>query len=628
MSKKLTRRQFLAVTGLSSAGAVLAACTTPTAPPAEVVKETVEVMVKETAVVKETVEVVVEEVVEITATEATGPTNALGITLPADALPLEQQVWEMGVGTTGGGFGHIMESLYNRTFEHNAGYEALTTMNIDYEVIGQGCESFMMSEDGTYWDFKLREGLVFSDGTPLTAAAWVFTMQRSLANSYDFAWFYFDIKNASKVATKEVGPEELGMEAVDDYTLRIYTEKPTPYLPGLGTWFGVAAPQAYENSLGDTNNWALDPARYISSGPYILSSFERGVRSEWSMNPTYTGARISYFDKLVERTLPAGLPAYIAGDIKTYGISSATPPAEVQMVNSNPALRAETHPLPGTATWYIGFNNLKAEVETTDKKMVANPFLDQKVRYAFAKAIDKETLTAEVMRGFANVAWGILPNGFPNYNPELKNSDVNVYDPDAAKALLAEAGFPEGAGFPVFDMWVRAPSPDMTLWSQALQARWKEILNVQVEIRPGDFQSYTDAAHKSKTAAIYFVAYSMDYFDPATFLNVFVADSIGGREINDDVAWTEFYQAANGNLNLEERLVQLKEAEKMLVEAGNQYFLYVPFTFQMINCTISGFTTVPNKDGYRFFGGGAPGCIHAYEGMYWSNSDCRANLTA
>ena len=628
MNKKLTRREFMAITGLSTAGAVLAACTPAPAPTAEVIKETVEVMVKETEVVKETVEVKVEEIVEVTATEATGPTNSLGITLPADALPLDQQVWENALGYTGGGYGHIMESLYNRTFEHNGGYEALTTMNIDYEVIGQGCESFEMAPDGSYWDFKLREGLMWSDGTPVTAKDWVFTMQRSLNNNYDFAWFYFDIKNASKVATKELPYDQLGMEAVDDYTLRIYTEKPTPYLPGIGTWFGVAPPQAYGNSYGETNNWALDPATYISCGPYILTKFERGVIHEWSMNTKYTGARINYFEKIIDRPMAVSLPAYIAGDIKTYSVSSNTPPAEVQLINSNPALRAETHPQPGTATWYIGFNNLKPELETVDKKTVPNPFLDKRVRYAFAKAIDKETLTAELLRGFGNVAWGILPPGFPNYNPDLKDLDINKYDPEAAKALLAEAGYPNGEGFPVFDMWVRVGGGDMDKFSQAMQARWQENLGVKVEIRNADFQSYTAAAHKDKVAAIYFVAYSMDYFDPATFLNVFVAHSIGGREENDDVAWTEFYQKANGNLNLEERLVQLKEAEKMLVEAGNQFFLYVPFSFAMIHCNIAGFTTVPNKDGYRFFVGGAPGCIHAWEGMYWSNSKCRENLKA
>lgn len=626
MNKKMSRRNFLAATGVSAAGTVLAACTTPTAPPAEIIKETELVTVKETEVVKETVEVEVESIVEITATTATGPTNALGVTLPINALPLEEQLKIQPVGTTGGGYGHIMESLYNRAFEHNGGYECLTSMNNDYEIIGTGCESFEMAEDGSYWDFKLREDLMFSDGTPVTADAWVFTMQRSLANAYDFAWFYFDIKNASAVATGTVGPEELGMEAVDDYTLRIYTEKPTPYLPAIGTWFGVAAPQAYDNSLGDTNNWALDPERYISSGPFTLTKFDRGINNLWEHNTAYTGPREMYFEQIVETTLPVGLAAYMAGDLQQFILDASTPPAEVQLVNSNPMLRAETTPLPGTATWYIGFNSLKETLPDTNGKDVPNPFLDKNVRYAFCKAIDKDNLNATLMRGFSNAAAGILPAGFPNYNAANKDLDVNVYDPEAAKQLLADAGFPDGAGFPVFDMWIRQPSPDMTNWSQALQQRWQENLGVKVELHPGDFQSYTAAAHKDKIAAIYFVAYSMDYFDPATFLNVFVADSVGGREENDNVEWTDAYLAANGNLNLEERLEQMAESETALIEAANQFFLYVPFSFDMWNCNIDGWAQEPNKDGYKFHLGGAPGCFHAYQGLYWNNSNCREGL--
>ncbi len=101
---------------------------------------------------------------------STGPViNALGVEFPSDALPLSEQVWTEGIGQTGGGYGHIMESLYNRAFEHCGGMETLTTLDKDFNVIGVGAESWTPSDDGSYWDFKLREGLQFSDGTPLTA---------------------------------------------------------------------------------------------------------------------------------------------------------------------------------------------------------------------------------------------------------------------------------------------------------------------------------------------------------------------------------------------------------------------------------------------------------------------------
>src|SRR5262249_40598179 len=155
-------------------------------------------------------------------------------------------------------------------------------------VVGVGAERWSVAADGLTWDFALRKNLRFSDGRPVNAHDWVFTLRRALGNGYDFGWFYGDIKNALKVLNKQLPPEQLGIAAVDAYPLRIITEAATPYLPALGVWFGVAPRHAYEQYGG---NWALNPATYISSGPFILKEFERGVRDRWVLNPSYTGIR-------------------------------------------------------------------------------------------------------------------------------------------------------------------------------------------------------------------------------------------------------------------------------------------------------------------------------------------------
>ncbi len=623
MARKLSRREFLMATGVSALGGLLAAC----AP--ETVIQTVEVEKEVEKIVETTVEVEkeVEKIVEVTAAAPTGPTNSRGVVLPADALPLDQQNWNLGISTVGGGYGHIMESLYNRTFEHNGGYEALTTLNTDFETVGNGAVSWQISDDGMYWDFKLNPGVMWSDGNPVKASDWVFTLQRSLANSYDFAWFYFDIKNASKVAAKELGPEELGIEAIDDETLRIYTEAPTPYLPSIGTWFGVASPAAYGNSLGETNNWALDPATYISCGPFILTKFERGVEYIWGPNAKYNGNRVVYFEQIIEKTRPTGLAAYISGEAQSYALDGSQPPAEQMLVQANPVLRAESHPQPPTYTDYIGFNLLQPKLKTVDGQEVDNPFLNKDVRLALSKAIDKDTLVGQIFNGLAYPAYGILPNGFPNFNPELKDMDVNKFDVEAAKTLLANAGFADGASFPKFEMYIRQPSTFMSTFSQAIQANWKENLGIEVELKPADFQAFTAAAFTDKTAPIYYVSYSMDYYDPATFLNVFRASSVGGRHPYDNIEWTTAYNTANGTLDLEKRLELLKVSEKDLVDSAGWFFLYGPFSISLYPCNLAGPATEPNKDGYQFFGGGGPGCIHAYEEMYWNNSDCRESIS-
>jgi len=295
MARRMSRRKLLEGTAIiaasAAAGAVVSACGKATP---QVVKETVivekpvEKVVKETVVVKQEVQKEVTKIVEkvVEPTKPKGITNALGVEFPPDALPLEQQYVLLPVGQVGGGYGHIMESLYNRAFEHAGGSIPLTTLDHDMNVIPIGCESWKQSEDGLSWDFKLRKELVFSDGKPVTAHDWVYTLQRSLANGYDFGWFYSDILNAEEVLAKKAKPEELGIQALDDYTLRIRTKEITPYLPAIGVWFEVAPKHAYEQ-YGE--NWALDPKKYISSGPFILAEFQRGIKHKWVLNKNYKG---------------------------------------------------------------------------------------------------------------------------------------------------------------------------------------------------------------------------------------------------------------------------------------------------------------------------------------------------
>jgi ABC-type transport system substrate-binding protein len=378
-------------------------------------------------------------------------------------------------------------------------------------------------------------------------------------------------------------------------------------------WFYPAKKDLWETA---GENWALDPARYVACGPFTLKEFNRGVKNLWGLNEKYSGVREVWLTEIREQSMPSGLPAYIAGDIPSYGISQDTPPAEVALINANPVLRAESHPQPSTFTDYLGFNTMPGAYPPID-----NP----DVRLALCKAIDKETLVGEIYRGFANPAWGILPKGFPGFSGDaLKDLDPNKYDPEAAKQLLSKAGFPDGKGFPKFDVWMRQPGQIQLNLLQAIQARWKENLGIEVELKPADFQAFAEVYQgKGEKAAIYYVSYAMDYLDPATFLNVFVTK--GGRHPHVDPAWDEKYTSANKLLDSKARLDAITEVEKDLVNSTAYFFTVQPFSISLFPCNLKGWGTQPNKDGYVFANGGYPGCIHAWEGLYWADPACRAS---
>jgi ABC-type transport system substrate-binding protein len=292
-----------------------------------------------------------------------------------------------------------------------------------------------------------------------------------------------------------------------------------------------------------------------------------------------------------------------------------SPAGEIGLVNANPVLRAESHPQPSWNTDYMGFNTIPDAFKPLD-----NP----DVRMALCKAIDKETLVSQIFLGFSNPAWGVLPKGFPDYTGDtLKGLDINKYDPEAAKTLLSKAGYPDGKGFPKFELWKRVDNPSQKVRSlyEAIQARWKEILGVEVDLKFVEIQSFTQKVFTEKKVPIYGVNYGMDYNDPATFLNVFRQ---GGRHPTDTTAWTETYNKANAELDPTKRFTLLAESEKQLVELSAFYFLHSPFDILLAPCNLGGIK--PNKDGFFFIDGGGVGVPHAYESEYWQDSKCRAGL--
>lgn len=615
MAKKLSRRDLIKgtalVAGTAIAGSVLSGCT-------KVVKETVEVEKEVTKVVEATVEVekevtkvvekqvttVVEKIVEVA---PTGPTNSAGVVLPADALSLDQQNYKIGNAMTAA-HGHVMKSCYNRLWGHAMYDEPLVGLDLNGDPYPAGCESYQISDDGLTWTFNLRKDLTFTDGSSVTAQDWEWTMKRAISSGYDYSWYYSDIKNESKVSAGELDADELGIKAVDDFTLTISTDLPTPYLPSVMCWFLVMSKSAYETA-GEM--YELDPATFNGSGPWTLTKLDRATGCEWAVNKNYKGVRTVYFETCYEGPLSSGLAAYMSGDIITYAIGSSTPAGEQAYINTNPVLRAETHPVAPFLTDYFGFNTLAGKFTPLDN-------LD--VRVALCKAIDKETIVAQVGQGFAMTAWGMLPTGFPcNNDAVLKTLEPNVFDVEAAKQLLSKAGYADGKGFPEFEFWCRG---SISAYAEAVQAAWKENLGITVNLKGADYSGFTEQAFGQKAAPIYWVAYQLDYFDPATFLNIW---RDGGRHPVEMPEWTAKYNAANSIMEPTERFAAVKECEIDLVNSAVFFGMDSPFSYAMFPCNLAGPGVEANANGFSQ-GTGGGSVIEAYQKLYWSNSTCRDAL--
>jgi peptide/nickel transport system substrate-binding protein len=310
-------------------------------------------------------------------------------------------------------------------------YEALTIIDADLSLRPALAESWQPI-GATRWRFELRPGVRFHDGTPLSAEDVVFSIGRASAEGSDLASY------TSSVA---------GVKAVDDDSVEIATKRPDMLLPvnlrqvailsrGWAEKWGIAAVKAYRQG-GPLLNAAN------GTGPFMLESHKPGRRTVLVRNPDWWGAAASphNVDRIDWSIVPdpqQRLALLLNGEIDFV----QDPPLEaLSSIRSRPELRlAETGEL---RVLLLGLNQGTAELHSSDIAG-ANPFKDKRVREALYHAIDIETIRDEVMAGLAMPTGITVPPRVNGYAPELDQR--LIHDPARAKALLAEAGYPEGFG--------------------------------------------------------------------------------------------------------------------------------------------------------------------------------------
>jgi peptide/nickel transport system substrate-binding protein len=320
--------------------------------------------------------------------------------------------------------------VYERLVDFNSRYEIEPALAVAWKLI-----------DATTWQFDLRPDVRFHDGTPFTSEDVVFSLKRAISKTSDF---------------KEYVPSIAAAKAVDDHTVRITTKVPDPILPPqLSQIFIMSKRWATEHD-------ALLPADYgdktiaygerhaNGTGPFKLVSFTPGAGTVLARNPDWWGLAQNphNLDRIVHTVIkdPAErLQALLSGKVDFV---SDPPLANLNQIERAPDLKLErTNEL---RTIFLGLDQGRRELRSSNIKG-RNPFADRRVRQAVYQAIDEEAIRNSVMHGFAVPAGIIIQPGINGYAREL---DTRLpFDPDAARALLADAGYPDG-----FDVTLDCPS--------------------------------------------------------------------------------------------------------------------------------------------------------------------------
>lgn len=393
-------------------------------------------------------------------------------------------------------------------------------------AVPAAAERWDVSADGLVYTFHLRPGLKWSNGEPLVASDFIFAWRRALtpALGAEYAYLLHPLKNAAAFnAGTLTDPAALGAEAIDDHTLRLTLERPTPYLPALTAnpvWFPLnpRAIAATGAATDRANDWTR--SHLVGNGPFTFA--------EWRPNAHVKVTRnLHYWDVAAVRLqailfLPTESPEteernFRAGQVHVTHALPSTKLAPYR--EQNPAaLRVD----PFLQTIFLRFNTTKP------------PFTDARIRRAFALAIDRPAIALSVLRGANPPATHFTPPDLAGYTAR---ASVGA-DFDQARALLAEAGFPGGRGLPGIALQVRndAQQPGM---AEVLQARWAKELGVQLEIRTLEQKTWVQN-QQNLDYQISGAGWIGDFADPVTFLDLFVSQ--GGNN------WTGWKNAAYDDL--------------------------------------------------------------------------------
>jgi oligopeptide transport system substrate-binding protein len=526
--------------------------------------------------------------------------NRAGVVLPEDAAPIEEQVLRLASeeSTWLTWDASVYDENYGDVF---AWTDSCVYPDRNYEPQPNACSSWETSDDGLTWTFHLQEDKVWSDGVPVTADDWVFTLQRYARPDYDFEWFYSmaGIVNWNAVVSGDVPPEELGVQKVDDYTFTVTTERPTPFLIKIMADAWVVPQHVVQDRLDD-GSWAFDTT--ISAGPFIMEEYNRGENLIFVANDKYTGPFPPMLDKIIVTFMDSELQwnAYQNDELDAIGGNYAgdISPSAMAQIMADPALQEQLISWPNFITYYIFFDHRNP------------PFDDLAVRQAFSHAIDRDMLTNGPLQFQAVPAYTMNPPGFPGESVDALKG-VQNYDPALAAQLMEEAGYPGGEGFPSLTLYTRNADPAQLAAAEVIAGMVKENLGVTMDIQDLEYQTYMDKLYAQKSEAgsdmqIALVPYEFDFVDGSNLLGVW-----GGCE-PEGADWTEmpgrhtWYNAeynqmlceAGAIIGDEARRNELyRQAERILVEDVGILPVYHAILNAMVKPDIAGPKLEPDANG-------------------------------
>ncbi len=462
---------------------------------------------------------------------------------------------------------HIIQALFEGLVVKNP-----HTLEVEPGV----AESWDVSEDGRTYTFHLRENARWSNGDPITAEdfrwSWQRAMTPELASLYNY--MFFPIVNAEAFANGEISDfSQVGVQVLDDFTLQVELNAPTPYILQLFDHYSTfPVHRATLEAFGDPSNrltrWARE-GNIVSNGPFNLTQWVINSHIRVEKSDTYWDA---------ENIRLNGIVFYPTENLITE--ERMFRDGQLHRTNDVPVdkvpgyQRNEPHLLqlePYLGTYYYMINTTRA------------PFDNVLVRRALSMAIDRDLLVETVMEGIVEPSYAIVPPDTLGYQPpRLFDSD-----PEQARALLAEAGYPGGQGLPSFDILYNTQEQHRKI-AEALQQMWNRELGVDARLVNQEWQVYLDT-QMNMDYDVSRRGWIGDYVDPNSFLDMFITNGGNNKTGFSSARYDEIVlREAPAAQDRGERYRLFQEAETILINEMPIIPLYTYQSKHLIHPSVKG----------------------------------------
>ncbi len=450
-------------------------------------------------------------------------------------------------------------------------FSGLLRLDTDLQVEPDLAAGWQISDDGSIYTFYLRPEATFQDGRPITAEDVIFSWERATTPEMasDTAETY--LGDVVGVADKLAGRADQisGLRAIDDHTLEVRIDGPKTYFLSKLTY-----PVAYvvdRHNVGQAE-WQHQPN---GSGPFTLETWVDDEIMILARNEAYYGNPPALSN--VVYLMGAGIPMsmYELGEIDLVGVGGGN---LERVQDPNSPFSDELLVGPTMCTTYVGFDNRRS------------PFDDPLLRQAFSMAIDRERIIEGLYIGNALPAAGPLPPGMPGYSGATSQLP---YDPEAARSLLAQAGYSDPADFPAITFNTSGyggVGPFVT----ALITMWQEELGVTIEPVLLDPYEYLDELYAGNTGHIFTSGWCADYPDPENFLDVlFHSRSQQNLSGYSNPALDALLESARVEGNVQERLALYGEMERQIVADAPAVFLVHGLSAMLVKPHVENYVLTP-----------------------------------